>query len=275
MSEEVSYRTVAIRNDVNESLRKRLAERGIFTRNGEKWTSARTRADELVKRFNETLEQQRNMQSVQGMPAGADPTVEAMLSAFSSIPEFDTFAKASKDREYGEIVASVRSIRQENETMAGSEADKKIAALRERMSCLASDVQHELCNLEQSVMLEHMIRTLKNDGCCVDVVEGSKIKALKGPTCLWASVNENGDISMDLSGYSGIECMKEMSRIENAFRKEGIVFERVSSRFHGSQDGGSITRKTRGLFENEIPADVKREKRRPRKSKNRNKVLIA
>ncbi len=53
---------------------------------------------------------------------------------------------------------------------------------------------------------------------------------------------------MDISGFSGLSCMKEIASVEGELKKRGVLLKRSLSHPHGRPEGGALVKKLQPLF---------------------------
>lgn len=171
-----------------------------------------------------------------------------MLSAFCKVSAFKAFAEQKQGTELLSIQKEVRNL---SVALAMDknwpEIIKACGNTQKRLEGFASGIQEKLCQVEKEVMLETVSAALHEVGYLTEI-RGDALKATLGQTCVWAETNQFGELSLDLSGFSGLSCMKEMSRVEGQLKRRGLVLKRSSTNDHGRPEGGVLVKKLRPLF---------------------------
>ncbi len=166
---------------------------------------------------------------------------QAMWSAFSRVPEFREYAAQIKAAEFRELEQGFSRL--SPGLGRGADADR----LAGRLEKLAAEVQRELCQVEQQVVVETVAAALEEEGYLVDR-RGGRLKATRGLTCVWAEVDPFAELALDMSGFSGLDCVREMGKIEKRLRAKGLRIERNTTQSHGRPAGGVLAQKLRPLF---------------------------
>ena len=251
MSEYISYSTTAMVGGAGSAVREALRKRGIFFHDARAWATARKRAEELEKLVQQELEARRETgldESSLNSTQKEIVRLESMLLAFCGVPELAGCAEKTRGRELNSLKAEIKNMRQamgKSDNMP--ELLESATNAQKRLEKLATDVQKGLCQVEKEVMVETVSTALHDLGYLVDS-RGNSLKATVGQTCVWAETNDFGELFIDLSGFSGLSCMKEMIRVEGQFKKLGLVLKRSTSHSHGRPEGGVLVRKLRPLF---------------------------
>ena len=249
MSEYTSYSSSAMSGGAGAAVVGGFSQQGISFRDVKAWTTARERAEVLAKNVENELRNQEINDFNNSRMCSVEREyvhVEAMLSAFSKVPEFREYAQQAKTIEFQGIKDDLKASRLKRNNF--SESNNGAAKLlRSRLEKLAGEVQEELCRVERKVMSDTTSSVLKEMGYLVER-KGGLLKGSRGLTCIWAEVNQFGDLSMDMSGFSGLACVEEMHRIENKLKERGVDMKRKASQSHYRPEGGVLVQKIEKVF---------------------------
>jgi hypothetical protein len=98
------------------------------------------------------------------------------------------------------------------------------------------------------------IKSLKAIGYQVRVKSiGSNllIRGKKQDLSIAAQVTQKGELHIDMAGFEGDLCTKELDRLKDELSRYGIEFELIKRKYHGKKDGGVLAQSA----EKEIPFD--------------------
>ncbi|MDI6755838.1 MAG: hypothetical protein QME78_15760, partial [Thermodesulfobacteriota bacterium] len=242
MSETVSYRMRAMNGRAGETLIQNLERRGIFFHDPQAWATA----EERVKQLHGMLERELKKHRLENPDRDKNSSIgrewgraDAMLRSFCSVPAFVAYAESNKADDLQEINKEVNNIQNNGQGWRENEAMKSLRWIQERIEGLATETQRELCQMEKEVLLEASSEALKSLGYRIER-HGDAMKASLDRTCIWVETNPWGGLSLDCSGFSGLSCLEEVKRAENALALKGIVLTRNSSEFHGKPEGGCL-----------------------------------
>ena len=248
MSEYDSYKITAMNGDSGKAVKERLRQRGIFYHDLPAWSTAEQRIRELESRLEEEMGKNPGIPSCSGGSQKEVHKLASMLKAFEGVNAF----KVVSETLHGEELTSIRhclgkmceqiktegSCRQLSEYAVGEQ---------NRLARLAAMAQKTLCTEEKAVMLDTMIDSLGALGYQV-VRKGNALKGTKMQTCIWAQADDFGGLSVDLSGFSGMACMKEKVNLENELKKRGVRLQTIDSQFHGKPEGAVLVRQLKTQF---------------------------
>jgi len=251
MSEYTSYSTAAMDGGSGRAVQEALNKQGILFRNAMAWSSARKRVEELEKNLTQemgkicttSLENNLNSNALKEIVR-----LDAMVSAFSQVEAFKTFAKAKHGKEFEDIHTTVSKLKSDSLNSGDiRNLEKSAIQSQKRLEKLSVNTQKGLCQVERDVMTDAVTSSLCDLGYSIET-RGNALKATSGLNCIWASTNKFGELSLDLSGFSGLSCMKETVKVENELKKHGIILNRLSSRPHNKPEGGKLVKKLRPMF---------------------------
>ncbi len=204
MSEQVSYTTTSLDGSASASIQKSFNRRGIFFHDAKAWEGARQRSRKLEAALKEELENRRHETSPLTSSQNDEVSrVGAMVNAFESVEAFKEFAEQTRPAELSYMRACLKGL----EASASQKAENNelaCSALQAQGSIerLATKVQKDLCQIEKRAMTKIAASALSDLGYVVER-KGEALKAAMGTTCIWSQTNEYGELSMDLSGFSG------------------------------------------------------------------------
>jgi len=269
MSEYTSYSSSGMSGSAGGAVVSSLSQNGISFHDVKAWTTARERAEVLADELEKELRGQKVNylgNSKTGSMSHDYAYVEAMLSAFCKIPEFREYTEQTRMTELQEVRNELKVISLAGNDNRAVRTIRSNGLLRRRLEKLAGDVQQELCQIEKKVMRDTTSSVLEELGYLVEK-QGGFLRGTRGLTCIWAEVNQFGDLSMDMSGFSGLACVNEMHRIENKMQERGVNIKREVSQPHYRPEGGVLVQQLRQVF-----PEFKKMKTSSNMVKSRNKV---
>lgn len=248
MSETVSYSTT-VSGPAGRSLIRGLQNTGIFVEHSQEWANARRR----VALLNDTLA--RDMARLDlllkfrpGKAMEQTHRLEAMMAAFDSVALFKAAAQSRFAADWQSLERSLAGLK---EAVSSRPADTVLAAEAAQASSqlekIATATQEMLCRTEAAVVAEIVADALTGLGYTV-ARRTDSLKATCGTTCLWASADAMGGLSLDVSGHSGLSCISEMRRVETALEAKGLKLERGACDTHGRPEGGAVAQRLQPLF---------------------------
>lgn len=261
MSEYVSYSTTAMDGASGSVVSEAFKQNGIFFHDVKTWATARQRAEELEKRLAQEMNKfcDNSLMNIDAGNARKEINrLDAMVSAFSKVQPFSALAKAKHGKEFQDIHTVLMHLKKSADHQGGlQEVAATAVHTQNRLERLASNVQQKLCRVEKEVMLDAVSSSLNDIGYLVEN-RGDVLRATRGQSCIWAKTNPYGELSMDISGFSGLSCMKEIASVEGELKKRGVLLKRSSSYPHGRPEGGALVKKLQPFF----PSFKKVEQRR-------------
>jgi hypothetical protein len=249
VSEYVSYSVSATPGGaVEETLRRR----GVFFHDDAAWQNAEERAEVLRKELKQALD------SMCGRNSSLSELVDrshleisrlqGMMASFCKVREFKTYADQAHGGEFKELRGKVAAlIDAAQKSIPGRDFLNGVIRAQKGTENFAAMVQKELCFAEKEAVLNTVASTLSGMGYLVEA-RGDSLKATCDQMGVWAKAGEHGELAMDLSGFSGLSCMKEMARIEEQLTRRGVRLQRTASNPHGRPEGGVLAEKLRSLF---------------------------
>jgi len=248
MSESVSYNTSAIVGGAENSVRAALRRRGLKMENTRAWAMARERAEQLQTMVNQELDQQCAMNAHKSSDLEMELTrMEAMLKGFASVNAFQEYARLLHGNEMDRIIQGLDNLKREASMKLAASLKETIIRLQNDLENIAASTQKGLCDVEKIVLQDQAAKALNNLGYQVER-NNEAMKATMGQTCIWMETNRWGEMSMDYSGFSGMTCLNESKRVEEQFRKQGLIIQQTSKDFHGKPEGGALAGKLESIF---------------------------
>ena len=127
--------------------------------------------------------------------------------------------------------------------------------IRESRVCqIAEKALGQINEIETKIIQHTLDKTFLTLGYKV-TKRDSAIRATKGTTTVWLEMDDKTNIHMDVSGFSGLSCMAEISKIEKEFYDKGLVLNR-RGHFHGDEEGGSIAKRVQQIFTPPPPVKI-------------------
>lgn len=248
MSEYTSYSVSATPGG---AVRETLRRRGIFFHDDAAWQGAEERAEALRKEVRQALDSMSGRNGLAGMDEKMSletTRLNCMLKSFCKVPAFKAFAEQGRSGDFeklrGQIAALTYGSKKREPHQGLLEA---VLSAQKTLEGFAASVQRDLCMAEKEAVLDTMASTLTQLGYVVEV-KGDVLKATCDQMGVWARANEQGELGIDVSGFSGLSCMQELARIEERLRREGVRMRRTSSTPHGRPEGGVLVNNLRPLF---------------------------
>jgi hypothetical protein len=248
MSETVSYNARTLNGKAGRAVLENLKSRGIFFRDLRAWATARERVEELHRKLQEDFSRCSpvNLGDGTGDLANQECTrAEAMLRAFCGVAAFKTYAEKTRGKDLEDLREGILFLRGKRPNLPKEMYSP--LQIQERIESLASVVQKELCQVEKEALLTTVFDALADLGYRLER-NGDSLKATMNRSCIWMETNEWGELSLDFSGFSGLSCLEEVKRTEEAFARKGITLTRTSSEFHGRPEGGILAGRLEILF---------------------------
>lgn len=249
MSEYVSYSVSATPGGgVKETLRRR----GVFFHDDAAWQSAEERAEALRKELRQALDSNCGRSSgLSGLSGDSHLEISrlhCMMAAFCNVPEFKVFADQAHGGEFEKLRGEVAALSDAaKKSDPGRDLLNAVIRAQKGIEAFAAMVQKELCLAEKETVLNKVASTLSDMGYLVET-RGDGLKATCDQMGVWAKAGEHGELAMDLSGFSGLSCMKELARIEEQLTRRGVRLRRRVANPHGRPEGGVLVKTLRPLF---------------------------
>ena len=189
-----------------------------------------------------------DLSQIGGKPAESIVKAQNMFDAFESVPVFKDYSEQTRPAEMAAIRAELSVIGGSIET--GQDFQDLMAraeSIQFRMQNLATSVQKDLCRVERQAVLQVVGESLGNLHYQVELRDNA-LRGVKGRTCFWAKADEMGRLELDASGFSGLSCQKEIKRVEQEFRRNGLILKRTSKNTHGKPEGGVLAQELDQFF---------------------------
>jgi len=109
-----------------------------------------------------------------------------------------------------------------------------------RLQAIREGIHNKLALAEEKVAHRLLTQSLTNLGYSVEQL-ASGLRATSGRTCVWAQVKPgSGDLHLDMSGFSGLECQDALQGIQKEMTRHGLSLRRLSGTTHGRPEGGGL-----------------------------------
>ena len=168
--------------------------------------------------------------------------VRAMCSALDQGNAIGTLARYEHGAEISRIAEQSRVWEERLRTAGGSHVLREVQGAAARLQAIRDDVHKKLVTAEGQVARKLVVQSLTGLGYTVEQ-RGEGLRATSGRTCVWAMVNKGtGDLHLDMSGFSGLECQTALKRIEREIAQRGLSLRRSGGTTHGRPDGGVLAR---------------------------------
>jgi hypothetical protein len=250
MSEDINYRAAYITGPAAGMVVRYLRQIGVKIDTAQAWITARERAMQL----NNLLETALNSTVLIGLnqdnahSLGEIGIAKSMLEAFCGVETFRSVAEQLHGKDFHDLKDEIGNLSSMINMDSSLENLHHFSLhLQKRIENLASRVQKTLCEVEKDAIQGTAVFALNSLGYIVEQ-KGDAIKATRGTTCIWIEASPWADLQVDYSGFSGTTCLKEIQRVEDQFRRSGLVLKRTESQFHGSPEGGQTTKKLDSVF---------------------------
>ena len=244
MSEETFYEATVESSLASQEVTSALRDRGVRIRDAAAWESAAERVVALKEACAKEL-------SAQGPKLAANPEISrlsAMIGGFSSVPLLNDYAMAVYGSEFSSLSSKAsRLFAIPPAEFATPGATLEARSARESLTELATRVQKDLCAVETRALTRAMGKSMSDLGYLVEA-KGTALRATMGPTCVWIKADDFGSVKMDMSGFSGLSCVKELSRIEETFSRQGIKLSRKNAHRHQKPEGGVLANSLEPIF---------------------------
>jgi len=172
----------------------------------------------------------------------------AMTKALDSVSYLSAMMKAEHGQELKNVSNQCSDFIQKINSGTVTKDIKQTAhSLNTRLREITSDAHQKLANAEGSILRDIFSQSLKNNGYRVKEKMGA-LRATKGTTCIWTQIDQKARMSLDVSGFSGLSCQKEIRKLENELAIQGISLNRDSFELHGNKDGGDLAKKMSNFF---------------------------
>ncbi|RJX17040.1 MAG: hypothetical protein C4575_13985 [Desulforudis sp.] len=255
MSEETSY---SPRVESNSAAADAVVDSVLIARRAAEAEAARVRAELRAQRWQNAKERteawQRELSmrmhsttSGQSHLAGQGNrdilAVQAMCSVLAEKNVLGTFARFEHGAELDRLAKQSRAWGESLRNAGGKSIDLlQVRAAQSRLQTIRDEVHSQLAAAEGQVTRSLAAQSLAGLGYAVER-RGEGLRATSGRTCVWAKVDrQTGELHLDMSGFSGLECHGELKRIEREMAKRGLSLQRSGGSTHGRPEGGVLAR---------------------------------
>ena len=255
MSEETSY---SPRGESNSAAADAVVDSVLIARRAAEAEAARVRAELRAQRWQNARERteawQRElsmrMHSMTSGPSqlagqgGRDIlAVQAMCSVLAEKNVLGSFARLGHGAELDRLARQSEAWGESLRNVGAKSIDQReVRAVQSRLQAIRDEVHSQLAAAEGQVTRNLAAQSLAGLGYAVEQ-RGEGLRAISGRTCVWAKVDrQTGEMHLDMSGFSGLECHGELKRIEREMAKRGLSLQRTGGSAHGRPEGGVLAR---------------------------------
>lgn len=119
----------------------------------------------------------------------------------------------------------------------------KCESLFDDLSDAIKEAHSELCRAEQDVIKIKTMESLRELGYTIRAKQHKGeylIRGTKDLLSVAAQITADGEMNIDMGGFDGKSCVKEMERINNILNRKGIGIDVLYMRYHGKKSGGVL-----------------------------------
>lgn len=185
----------------------------------------------------------------QELSRGLDETapldrVGAMLMALEKAPVLESCVAATEKADW-------ELLRRKANDLALSRADssrEQAQALENRLRGMVAQGHKYLAELEHRAATFVLVETFAEQGYAVEQ-RPYALRATRGGMTVWVKSSVKGELSLDMSGYSGLRCVQDLKLIEAALEVKGLRLQRQHGRTHCRPEGGQLAQDSIALFD--------------------------
>jgi len=254
MSEYVSYQSEIVLTTARQGLAEGFSEafRDFSSWSSSTWLSTEERETKLQKAYHDTLmSHAADLRTLHRSSAGISPSIcglEAMLQALSQTPELLAHLQIVQQQDWDSVQRDYQSLLSLSHQLNHGESEDRAGTLRERLREMVARSHKALADAEVQFTMKTMTHAMKDLGYQVEQ-RGQALRAVQGPTCLWAQVSPKGGVCLDMGGLSGLQCLQHFQELEQALEERGLKLRRKKTNTHGRPEGGELARKLSVSFE--------------------------
>lgn len=210
----------------------------------QRWQNAKERTEawqrELSMRMHSMTSGQSNLS---GQGHGDILAVQAMCSVMAEKNVLGTFARLGHGAELDRLAQQSRAWGESLHNAGAKSIDlREVREVQSRLQAIRDEVHSQLTAVEGQVTRSLAAQSFAGLGYAVEQ-RGEGLRATSGRTCVWAKVDkQTGELHLDMSGFSGLECHGELKRIEQEMAKRGLSLQRTGGSAHGRPEGGVLSR---------------------------------
>ncbi|KAB2889231.1 MAG: hypothetical protein F9K32_13475 [Desulfobulbaceae bacterium] len=255
MSEETSY---SPRVESNSAAADAVVDSVLIARRVAEAEAARVRAELRAQRWQNAKERteawQRELSIRMHSTTSGQPhlsgqgnrdilSVQAMCFVLAEKNVLGTFARFEHGAELDRLAQQSRAWGESLRNADGNSIDlRQVRAVKSRLQAIRDEVHSQLVTAEGQVTRSLAAQSFAGLGYHVEH-RGEGLRAISGRTCVWAKVDrQTGELHLDMSGFSGLECHGELKRIEREMANRGLSLQRTSGSAHGRPEGGVLAR---------------------------------
>lgn len=169
-------------------------------------------------------------------------TVRAMCSALEQDNAIGSLARFEHGAEIRYLAEKSQVWEERFRTTGSIHILREVQEASARLQAIRDDVHKKLVAAEGQVASRLVVQSLIGLGYAVEH-RGEGLRAISGRTSVWAIVDKStGDLHLDMSGFSGLECQAALRRIEREIAQRGLSLRRAGGATHGRPEGGVLAR---------------------------------
>lgn len=150
----------------------------------------------------------------------------------------------SKDGSGGlDVLKKARTMLEKNDLKSLTALHSDIDIAVSKLSKLSKEAHIKLAQVEHKVIVDKTEETMNALGYQVKKKakkEGCLIRAKKNDLSIAARVTSEGELHIDMAGFEGGDCRKELDRLNAELSKRGIELNITKREYHGKKSGGVL-----------------------------------
>jgi len=149
----------------------------------------------------------------------------------------------SKDGNRLEILNKAHTLLEKNDFKSLIAMRSDIDTVVNTLSRLSNEAHIKLMNVEHKIIIEKTEKAMNALGYQVQKKakgEGCLIRAKKEDLSIATHVTSEGQIHIDMAGFEGGACKKELDKVNAEFAKHGIDLDITQREYHGKKSGGVL-----------------------------------
>ena len=216
------------------NLLKELGPVSIIGKNKYQWPTTMQRQELLRSCYHEELEAKGagTLTKPQNDGLGTLRRHQAHLEAMiGSIEKMELISKLAEEKFAPEMSLARSNIQMLKAAIQSETSDPSALKAASRADSLLRNITMEvhttLAGIEQEATKNLMAKTLDSMGYRTKAKNNVVIGG-KNDSVIRAQIAPEGHISLDTKSFSGLSCQKEVARLENRFREQGVILRRLT-----------------------------------------------
>ena len=167
--------------------------------------------------------------------------ITAMISALERTPDLKTRFESSYDGSLSELKQQASSL-----SINDGEASplSKGSELEGRLRQAVATCHKELADQEIQITGQAMKDAFTTLGYEVEQ-KGPATRATRKGTTIWAEMGAKGEVTVDVSGLTGLSCISKVQELGEELRRRGITLEHKATTRHNNVKGGRLAKALR------------------------------